>query len=536
MKTKLTIISVITIGFVLSFLWYGYTGIHGQNQVPQHETTIYDRQKNILTKLSPVYEKDSSTLIQGSSIKLIKNTLGNKMIVESLGQDANRVQKSAINMLLHIPIIQKKLYSKYYSQAYFGYGVFGLHTASKTFYGKEEKELTTEQLLWLFLAEEQYTNSGHIQIPILHSNFKKIASRLKINTKAPTFELVNQQEHPFYDIVTALYAEIPKLPIQEKELYLQPMDIYTTIDAHTQVKVEQTIHHYPFQTYKTDDAPDVQSAIVMMNYKSGEIIAISGGINPHYFDINRGMQLEKPPASAFKPISVYAPALEMGYTAQSILPDQPFNFNGYQPQNYDLAYRRTVTLKDAVAHSYNVPAVWLLNDIGLAKGKEFASKFGFKIDERDDLRMALGSLVNGVNPMQMAQAYGVFANDGVMNKVHLIQKIKIDKQQNSFKEQPKRIISSETTKEMNEILATVVNEGTASQLELPISTVGKTGTMGNSLQSNQSEHLWFVGTTLDLTSAVWIGFDETPLEGGLTVSSGDGAVKLYEAVLKSVYR
>ena len=117
-------------------------------------------------------------------------------------------------------------------------------------------------------------------------------------------------------------------------------------------------------------------------------------------------------------MAVYVPALEQGYEVYDILKDEPFNIKEYKPQNSDHTFHGDVTMYEAVAKSYNVSAVWLLEQIGLDKGLKSLERFGIPLVPEDrTYPIALGGMHVGTSPFVMAQAYSTFANDGVQWKL-----------------------------------------------------------------------------------------------------------------------
>jgi penicillin-binding protein 2A len=194
-------------------------------------------------------------------------------------------------------------------------------------------------------------------------------------------------------------------------------------------------------------------------------------------------QLERQPGSYLKPLSVYGPALEKGYTQDSMVSDNPININGYAPPDYDNQNRGYITMQEAVRHSWNIPAVWLLNEIGIDSGVDFAKRSGIPLEKEDNtLSLALGGLSKGVTPLQMAQAYGVFAN-----------------------------------------------------LDRP--TAGKTGSV--ELPPTQEfleiskgvKDVWFVVYTPELTATVWMGYDNTDSNHYLITAGGSEPAVVFREIL-----
>ena len=140
---------------------------------------------------------------------------------------------------------------------------------------------------------------------------------------------------------------------------------------------------------------------------------------------NRAVDIQRQPGSVIKPIIAYAPALEYsGYTATTMLLDEPTTFADYTPQNSGEKYYGWVTLREAVRRSLNIPAIKVLQDIGLAQGMDFAQKCGIEFDETDrSLALALGGFKYGVSPLQIAGAYSCFASGGRYNAPSVIEKI-----------------------------------------------------------------------------------------------------------------
>lgn len=529
------LISVVTF---LLYLFYGMAGINDGVSINEDNMTIvYDRENNTLIQLKPIYDGEDELALSNQTLHMMQfSTDANHVVNQLVSKNANQLQKSAVKILLYLPYVKGGLYEQYYDSAYFGYGVFGLKTAADMYFNKDVHDLSAEQMQWLLAVEAEYRENSSINLKRVTAFYKQAVSQFDLEYGAVSSERVNPEVYPYYDVMTALYKELEKLQLKEQDLYLQSYEIYTTVDRNVQQSISETIQNHNFQPYKTNDVEGVQAAMIIANNQNGEVLALNGGLNTKYFEPNRAVSLEKPPGSTFKPIINYAPALELGYDEQSILIDRPIDLNGYKPRNYDLKYRDTVTLKEAITHSYNLPAVRLLHEIGIQTGKEYAQRFGFQIEEKEDYRIALGYIRNGVSPAQMAQAYSTFENKGMMNDLHLIRDVMLEEQHFSSDVNTQRVISNESAEKMSALLRSVVEEGTANKLTLPHPTAGKTGTTASPIHPNLSEHMWFIGSTLNMTAAVWIGFDETPIEGGLTVSSGDGAVQLYEAVFQSIFR
>ena len=159
---------------------------------------------------------------------------------------------------------------------------------------------------------------------------------------------------------------------------------------------------------------------------TGHVVALVGGRDSNVaMAFNRATRIRRQPGSVIKPVIAYAPALELcGYTAASMLLDEPTTFADYAPRNFNNKYYGWVTLREAVQRSLNVPAVKVLNEVGLGQGKAFAESLGVSFDKTDtSLTLALGGFTYGVSPWQLAGAYAAFASEGVYDAPTVIRYI-----------------------------------------------------------------------------------------------------------------
>ncbi|MCQ6562404.1 transglycosylase domain-containing protein [Paenibacillus mendelii] len=282
----------------------------------------------------------------------------------------------------------------------------------------------------------------------------------------------------------------------------------------------------------------VQGSAVILDHRTGEIRAIVGGRDYTAGDYNRATRSSRQPGSAFKPIIVYGPALESGkFKANTIVPDKKTAYQSYRPENGGDRYRGAVTIAEAIRLSINSPAVWVLNQVGLASAIQFAGSLGVELDDQEaSLAMALGGLHQGVSPLTMAQAYGAFANNGALVNAHAIRMIK-DSHGRVIYEHPmtaKQVMSQGTAAAMTAMLRSVVETGTGKQAKLNGRwAAGKTGTTQLGLDGvtkKANRDLWFVGYTSELTAAVWMGFDQSNRDNYMRETSGIAA-RMFAAIM-----
>ncbi|UQZ81677.1 Penicillin-binding protein 1F [Paenibacillus konkukensis] len=328
--------------------------------------------------------------------------------------------------------------------------------------------------------------------------------------------------------------------LSEDDVLTNGYKIYTTMDATAQKVMEQTFANDKF-FQKDGPEQKMQGAMAIVNNEDGGLIGIIGGRDYVARGLDRAT-IPQQPGSSIKPIVVYAPAIESGkYTPYSMLQDKQVSYSGYSPRNYDGVYQGQVTMFDAVKRSINAPAIWLLNEITVKKGMDFAINMGIPLDPVKDrnLAIALGGLTNGATPLQMATAYAAFANNGYLNKAHAITKILDDKGQEvyTFKQERKSVMSPKTAYYMTQLMEGVVGPGgTGASARFDRPLAGKTGSTQNVIKGLEkyNRDLWFTGYTPEWSAAVWIGFDKADAKHYVTMSSGAPAVIFKEVMQKAL--
>ena len=232
-----------------------------------------------------------------------------------------------------------------------------------------------------------------------------------------------KREYPYY--VDAVMDEaISRYGLTQEEIMTRGYRIHTEMDQNIQLALEEVYqNHSNFPAGKDDLL--VQSGVVLLDPETGGVLGLVGGRGDYVFrGFNRATHTKVQPGSTLKPLAVYTPALEEGYKTTSLLKDEKIVYGDYAPENSSGTYQGEVPMYKAVEQSINMPTIWLLNEIGLEKGISSLEKFGIPLEKEDHyLGIGLGGMSKGVSPLQLAQAYSVFANDGKREDGHLISKI-----------------------------------------------------------------------------------------------------------------
>lgn len=455
---------------------------------------------------------------------------------------------------------KKDILTMYLNNAYFGNGVWGVQDASRRYFGKDASDVSLGEaatIAGMLRNPSFYNPIDHMQNALARRNVVlglmedngKISNSQKAQAQKAslalhdTFSQEDGYRYPyFFDAVVD--EAIRRYGLKEEDVMNKGLKIYTTLDTNYQSAMQSSFDQSSNFPDLAADGTQTQGASVAIDPKTGAVRAIVGGRGQHVFrGYNRATQMKRQPGSTMKPLAVYTPALQNGYHYDSMLSNklQKFGKNDYEPHNVDNQYSNKIPMYQALAESKNVPAVWLLDKIGVNKGVQSVENFGIHVDKSDkNLALALGGLSTGVSPLQMARAYSAFANSGNLpNDTHFITKItdasgKVIAQNSNPGSH--RIISNDTAKEMTSMLLGVFTNGTAvSAQPSGYQVAGKSGSteVPNSYGFGTKDQ-WIVGYTPDVVVSTWVGFDRTNREHYMKGISETGVTRLYKSEMEGI--
>lgn len=456
----------------------------------------------------------------------------------------------SIALALEENLDKDEIMELYLNRIYFGEGAYGVKAASKLYFGKSNlNDLELWEMATLAALPKAPTTYSPMRNPDKSKERRAVVLKLMFDqgyitedekNKAQAVEYTAQpgktdEFQAYKDYV--IQEAAAKFKLEEEVIRRGGYKIYTTLNPDAQRIMDQSFSNAKlFQK----DGPEqkMQGGMVILDNKDGGIVAMSGGRDYAVKGLNRALA-ERQPGSSFKPLIVYAPAIELQgdkYNPYSLLNDEQKSYGSYSPRNYDGVYQGQVTMFEAVRKSINAPAVWLLNEIGVKKATDFVGKLGIQLDGKNDnnLAIALGGLTKGVSPLAMAQAYSAFPNNGVIHTAHSIRKIEDSGGTvTEAKVDNTKVMSPKTAYYMTELLKTVVDSGTGTAAKLNRPAAGKTGTTQLDLKGLEKNNrdVWFVGYTPEWSAAVWMGFDKTDTKHYVLPSSGGLAAGMFRDVL-----
>ena len=308
--------------------------------------------------------------------------------------------------------------------------------------------------------------------------------------------------------------------------------IRTTLDARIQSAAEAAMKQV--FTEKVRPGSKAQAAIVVMS-ADGAVRAMVGGRDTTAIGaFNRAIMAKRQTGSAFKPF-VYAAALELGESANSVVVDEPYCLDiagsgRWCPENYTRDYKGPVTLTRALAQSINVPAVKVAQRAGLDNVRRVASDFGIASDLADGPALALGASESTL--LEMTGAYAGILNGGSSVTPFGMTDLRLMGEQTPLMDREtgigERVIREPVARELVWMMSRVVEEGTGQRARLPgREAAGKTGT------TQAARDAWFLGFTADYVAGVWMGYDDnTPLTG---VTGGGLPAEIWRETMTRVH-
>ena len=491
---------------------------------------------------------------------------GGSTITQQLAKNAyltldQTFDRKAKELFLAIEI--EKKYSKeeiltmYLNNAYFGNGVWGVQDAARRYFGVNASDVTLSEAATIagmlkgpgiynpIDNPENANNRKNTVLSVMKENEKITAEQASAESQTNITDYLNDTytdsesgyRYPYY-FDAVIDEAVEAYGLDESDVMNKGYKIYTALDQNYQKQLEATYQNGQLFPADASDGAMVQSASVALNPKNGGVQALVGRRGEHVFrGFNFATQMKRSPGSTIKPLSVYSAALESGYLPSSTLQDAPQSY--YAAQNYDGTYQGEVPMYQAVAQSLNLPAVWLLHEIGLQKGYDKAEEFGLSLSKSDKYYgLALGGLEKGVSPLTMAGAYSAFANDGQMYSPHLITKI-VDSTGavivDNTDKKPKQVISKETAEQMTSMLLGTFSNGTAVAANPAGYTVaGKTGTTETNFDATKANDQWIVGYTPDVVISTWMGYEESSELHYLEGTSGNVVGRVFKSAAEGI--
>ena len=437
----------------------------------------------------------------------------------------------------------------YLNQVYFGSGAYGVEAAAQTYFNKSVSGLNLAEcamLAGLPKAPSAYSPLINPELAVERRNLvlrqmrQTGAITRKAHAKARDKSYTRPEKGDRGKTRAPYFVDFVKRRVEaaigSDLLYKGGVTVFTSLSWKLQQAAEQAmdkgLSELAGRMKKnglTGSPP--QGALVALDVQTGGIRAMVGGRNYHENQFNRATMARRQPGSAFKPI-VYACALEHGFGQDTMLQDSPVSFSGaspdgdWTPQNFFRDYTGEITLRKALTHSKNIPAVRMLRKLGPAAVIDFARDMGITSPLAPDLSMALGT--HELTLMELTAAYAVFPNRGRFTAPHgTVRVVGPDGRMIRETKPQRRMVMSRTgAAVMTDMLKGVINEGTGRRArDIGRAVAGKTGT------TDKYKDALFVGFSPAIAAGVWVGRDDYARLGpGET--GARAALPIWEAFMK----
>lgn len=502
------------------------------------------------------------------------STITQQLIKNLTGDNEVTVKRKLVEIFRALEFEKKydkeQIIEWYLNAVYFGEGCNGIYTAAQTYFGKEPKDLTLAECASIV---------GIVNLPTYYSPFYSVennkarqetvlremyeqgyityeeytqAKNEELHFQRSETEVAEQDIYSYYveaviDDVIADLMEVRGVNYETAEtlLYSGGYKIYTCCDSRIQGIVDayyDNLDNFPNVYHTTDQ--QLQSAIVIEDPYTGEIVAIRGGVGEKNANLilNRATDTTRAPGSSIKPLSVYTPGLDLGIITQNTLvmdaaPDSgkyTLEHFSFYPRNAGGQYKDgPVTIRQGLISSLNTVAVQILDKLGIETSYKYLTDvFGFTTLVDADYNpspLALGELTNGVTVREMTQAYSTLVNDGVFIESRTYTQV-LDSNENIVLDNPiqqRNGVRANAARNMLDMMVGSVTSGTSGGAGFyGMEVAGKTGSSGD------NKDRWFAGMTPYYVGVVWTGHD-TPVKNGVTWSNP--AITVWRNIMQQVH-
>lgn len=489
----------------------------------------------------------SGRIVQGGST-ITQQTVKNLY----LGQERTlwrKIRELLMAAILDLRYSKQRILEVYLNEVYLGQrgpvAICGTQAAAQHYFGRDLKDLGPAE--WAVLAGMIRNPGGYN--PFVHPD-RALERRDQVLDAMRELDYLDEKtwkgakaaplrlatggagfaRSPYaVDVVRSQLAEL----YTAEELGAEGLEITTSLDTLLQERAEKALEAGLERLER--DVPQVrrqrakrrlQGAVVAIEPRSGEIVALVGGRDYRESQFNRAVQARRQPGSCFKPI-VYLAGLEAGaggrdhaLTAGTVLEDEPIERTSggkvWRPENYDGEFRGPVTARTALELSLNVPTVRASEIVGLDAIVDTARRLGISSDLKPLPSLALGA--QEVTPLELAGAFATIANRGIRTAPSLVREVAAAGGRRLKRAAPAtaRAVSPQAAFVVTDMMRGVIERGTgaaAASLELWGDLAGKTGT------TDDTRDAWFAGYAPGLLVVVWVGYDDNS-RTGLTGAAG----------------
>jgi len=429
-----------------------------------------------------------------------------------------KIAEAVLAIRLEQILEKNEIFEMYLNQVYWGHNNYGVQTAARSYFNKSAENLTLAEsamMAGLIQAPEQY--SPFVSIKRAKQKQKEVLGRMlllnwitqkeydqAVKEKIKLGKIKSFQGSALPYITNAVSSELTK-KFGRDALIKGGMRIQTTIDTKFQQMAEKTVSQWHYRLLRRGLYKN-QIALVAVDPRTHFVKALVGGVNAKTSEFNRATQALRQPGSSFKPFVYYAAFATGKYTPSTKVYDTPVRYRDgsgwYYPKNYDGSFGGAMTIRTALSLSRNIPVIKLGKAVGMNRVVEVCRTLGIMSPMQPVTSLPLGAIE--VTPVEMAGAYATLANYGWQSPTTVIARV-TDSSGNVILDntpKPQLVLDSWAAAATIDTMRGVINGGTGKKAAIGRPAAGKTGT------TSSEKDIWFVGTTPELTTAVWVGRDD----------------------------
>lgn len=454
-----------------------------------------------------------------------------------------KAQEAWLALGLEQQYSKDEILTLYLNKMFYSNNTYGAKTAARNFFNKEIQALSLAEAALLAGIPQAPSDYDPYTYPEDAKERRDLVLFVMLEN-----EVISQQEYdeavalsiesmlkPFddsslaeHDLIIDAYLDIVSQEVQEKanlNIFTDGVEVHTNLDLAAQQKLYETVNNNQAVVFPDDQ---LQTAVSVVDVETGKLVAIIGGRKQEVaFGLNRANTLNRSVGSTIKPLADFGPAFEyLNYSTGTLIVDEPYQFSDGTPlNNYDFDYQGNMTLREALAGSRNIPALKLLQEVGLDNAYAFLQKLEINIENNGNRDLVEANAIGGeMDPIQLSAAYAAISNYGQFHTPYTVNRVVTAAGTvQEFTSNSRQAMKDSTAFMLVDILKGVPGEFAAGAAIEGLHHAGKTGTtnytdeqlaqLGLDSSTYAAPDGWYAGISPKYSIATWVGYDNQHAAG-----------------------
>lgn len=455
-----------------------------------------------------------------------------------------KAQEAWLSLGLEQEYSKDEILTMYLNKMFYSNNTYGVKTAAKNFFGKNIQDINLADAALLAGIPQAPSDYDPYSFPEDAKERRDLVLSVMLERK-----LINQSQHdeavntPIasqlvaldhdslaeYDLSIDSYIDIVRKEVQDKmnlNIFTDGVEVYTNLDMDAQKKLHETVNNNSAVVFPNDQ---IQTAVSIIDVETGQLVAVMGGRKQEVaFGLNRANTLDRSVGSTIKPLIDFGPAFEyLNYSTGTTIVDEPYTYtDGVKLNNFDFEHKGQMTLREALAGSRNIPALKLLQEVGMDNAYAFLQKLNINITSDYNTRELVesNSIGAAMTPIQLTAAYAAISNNGEYIEPYTVSRVVTSAGTvQEFTYTPRRAMKDSTAYMLVDILKGVPGPFAATAQIEGLHHAGKTGStdydanelakLGLDSSTYAARDGWYAGITTKYAIASWIGYDDAMVPG-----------------------